>query len=241
MADNGAVRGIRRLQSQNTPTNAIDFLIRQVISEKVNTAEVVKVVATYGLGSEFEARYVDVIPLVCQTDAWGNAIPQTTLYRLPYARIQGGIAALVIDPEPGDIGIAIFTKRDSSAIITGTKEPQRPASFRSFDLADGFYIGGFLNARPQIFLELKQDHTAILTAETSVTINTFDCTIVCNSAQITGDVYMDRNLYVAGDVEIENRLIVDQVNMNDHTHSGVDAGPDNTGPPNRPSDNDGVL
>lgn len=241
MADTKA-RGGMRLTSPNSEINALTLFVNQMISAKVNTAEVVRVVNVIeATGAKFAPGYVDVIPLVCQIDGWGNAIKQAVIYRLPYSRIQGGVAALVIDPVPGDIGIAIFMKRDSSNVNTHTKEPIQPASFRSFDMADGFYIGGFMNKPPDIFLELKQDGDAILTAPQSVTVNTFFCQINTDKdfggIELIGDVFIDGNLSVSQTTTSNQIKTKDGVDMNTHTHSGVDAGSGNSGPPNAGENN----
>lgn len=147
-----AVKGTRKITSTNTMANAMSFLIQQIIRENVNTAEVVIVESVDAGGPGAATGHVDVKPLVCQTDAYNNTLKPATLFRLPYSRIQGGIAALVIDPVPGDIGIALFAKRDSSGVKQGATDPVQPASFRTFDQADGFYIGGFLNRGPEAWL-----------------------------------------------------------------------------------------
>lgn len=171
------VQGVQRLTSATSQTNALDFMITRIISERVSTSAVVKVIAVYSGGSGASTGYVDVLPLVCDTDAENNVVQPTTLYRLPYSRIQGGIAALVIDPVPNDIGLAVFLKKDSSNVIEGAENPVQPGSFRTFDEADGYYIGGFLNQSPSVFLELDQDNNATLTAPNTVTINTKSCII----------------------------------------------------------------
>lgn len=167
----------RTLQSENSEYNALNFMVVNTIRRMVNTAEVVQVMGVEAGGSGATSGYVDVRPLVCQTDNENNVIPPTTFYHLPYSRVQGGKAALVIDPIVGDIGIAIFTKRDSSNVVPGTDEPVQPGSFRVYSQADGFYIGGFLNQTPDTFLELDQNGNAVLTAPTRVTVNTADCVI----------------------------------------------------------------
>lgn len=185
---NNTVKGNRTLQSANSPYNAISFMMANLVRGMVNTADVVRVVSVDGGGSGAATGYVDVLPLVCQTDADNNTLQPATLYRLPYSRVQGGVAALVVDPVPGDIGIAIFTKRDSSNVQVGQEEPVQPGSFRIFDQADGFYIGGFLNQAPSIFLELDQEKRARLVAPESVRIETKACTIECQTFAVNASV-----------------------------------------------------
>jgi hypothetical protein len=48
------------------------------------------------------------MPLVCPIDNFHNLL---SAYHLPYSRILGGLAALVIAPRPGDIGRAGFAPK----------------------------------------------------------------------------------------------------------------------------------
>lgn len=252
-SNDGAVKGTRTLTSANTTANAVSFLISQLIGEQVNTAEVVVVTGVDAGGPGAATGYVDVKPLVAQTDGFDNAIPPNNLFRLPYSRIQGGIAALVIDPVPGDIGIAVFAKRDSSNVQQGQAEPVQPGSFRSFDQADGFYIGGFLNHAPQIWLELNQDKVATLHAPEKVIIETKDCRI--NTETFTVRASKKAGIYApdwdfgdydgSGAATANMRLNINQtgwhkssgdqvaggISQMHHTHRGVQTGGGNTGEP----------
>src|SRR5512139_7424 len=109
-----------------TEYNALTFLIRQLLS-KVNTATLVQVKAVTNSGGVAAVGTVDVHPLINQQDASGNAIPHGTLYGLPYSRLQGGTNAVILDPQVGDIGIAIFASRDISA-AKATKGENNPGS-----------------------------------------------------------------------------------------------------------------
>lgn len=171
------VQGPQQITSGNSLTNALEFIVAQIIKGEVHTADVVRVVAVDAGGPNAPAGYVDVLPLVCQTDAENNTLQPTNLYKLPYSRLQGGIAALVIDPLPGDIGLAVYTKRDSANVRQEQENPVQPGSFRLFDQANGFYIGGFLNQKPEIWLELTQDKVATLHAPEKVIVNTKEVTI----------------------------------------------------------------
>jgi hypothetical protein len=204
-ARQGAVQGLKDIYAGNSPYNAFDFIVRMIMNNDLATALPAKVLATYSEGSGAPAGKVDVLPLVCQTDAEGNAIGPAAVYSLPYMRLQGGKAAIVVDPEPGDIGLAVFAKQDVSNLAPGTTEPVQPGSFRSFDMADGFYIGGFLNKAPQVFIELKQNGSIAVTAPGNVTVTAPNVTV-------SGDV-------VAGGISLVN-----------HVHSNC-GGPSNSGPP----------
>lgn len=149
--------------------SAIEFIIRQALS-RVRTATMVKVLAVTNSGGLSPVGTVDVQPLVQQVDGQGKVVNMPPLYGLPYLRIQGGANAIVIDPEVGDIGLACFADRDQSAAMA-TKDMAPPGSMRRHSLADGFFVGGFLNAAPTQFIQFNSTgitvhspHKVIVTA-----------------------------------------------------------------------------
>jgi hypothetical protein len=172
------VKGVANYAANNSDYNAISFIVQQAIREQVNTCIVCRVVKRSG-------AYVDVLPLVTQISGKGEAVQPTTLYKLPYMRYHAGIAAVILDPVPGDIGLAVFASKDCSNVKQGTTSPQQPGSFRGNTMANGFYIGGFLNRIPSTFIELKQTGEIIITAPGGLKIN---ADISVNGSQtLTGD------------------------------------------------------
>jgi hypothetical protein len=190
MADENeqVVQGVARYNAGNSEFNALSFLIQQAIREQVNTCIPVKVEACSG-------GYVDVLPLVTGISGKGEAIQPTTLYHLPYMRYHAGIAAVILDPVPGDIGLAVFAGKDCSNVKVGTTEPQQPASFRENTMANGFYIGGFLNKAPSVSIELTQGGAVNIVAP--------------------GGVSIAGSVTVSGDVVASGKSLVN------HTHMGV--------------------
>jgi hypothetical protein len=196
--------------------------------------------AVYSGGADSLGGYVDVMPLVCQIDNFHNTLSPYTLYHLPYSRIQGGIAALVIDPQPGDIGLAVFAKRDSSRVKPGQAEPVGPGSFRCFDQADGFYIGGFLNKAPESWLEIdpvsgdislstKTANVDISCRESgNIEINAKSGNVSLKGSQAINIVAPLINLW--GKVNVNGSLIADGVNINSHIHIEVEPGHGESGP-----------
>lgn len=244
MSDN-TVKDTRDSGAANSEFNALSFMIETIINQSVCTADIVKVVNVAN-------GYVDVLPLITQIDAFNNAVQPAPLYHLPYRRVQGGKAALIIDPVVGDIGLVVYTKRDSSGLTKEQAAPIKPASFRTFNQADGFYIGGFLNQTPEVFLELTQDGEAILTAPLSVTVNTATADInadsVCNInapiANVNGVLNVSGALNVVGGISggggatmtggITNTggsITSNGINLETHTHGGVQRGGSDTDGP----------
>lgn len=198
MADENeqVVQGVARYNAGNSEFNALSFLIQQAIREQVNTCIPVKVEACSG-------GYVDVLPLVTGISGKGEAIQPTTLYHLPHMRYHAGVAAVILDPVPGDIGLAVFAGKDCSNVKVGTTEPQQPASFRENTMANGFYIGGFLNKAPSVSIELTQGGAVNIVAP--------------------GGVSIAGNVTVSGDVVASGKSLVN------HVHTGDSGG--TTSPP----------
>lgn len=140
--------------------NNLRFFIQQALSN-VQTATVVKVVACSNEGGLSPVGTVDVQILVNQISGQSVAIPHVTMYELPYLRIQGGTNAVIIDPQPGDIGIAIFASRDITN-VKSTKAQANPGSFRTHDFADGMYLGGLLNGAPVQYLQFGSSGISIV-------------------------------------------------------------------------------
>lgn len=188
MAENSEVKGVANYAAGNSQYNALSFMIQQAIREQVNTCIICKVVGVTD-------GYVDVLPLVTQVSGKDEAIAPTTLYKLPYMRYHAGVAAVILDPVVGDIGLAVFAGKDCSNVKVGTSEPVPPASFRDNSMANGFFIGGFLNKAPSVFVELTQGGVVNITAPGGVNIN--------------------GNVTVSGDVVASGKSLVN------HTHMGV--------------------
>lgn len=126
--------------------NAISFVVRQILSG-ANTSTLVQVKAVTNTGEVSPVGYVDVHPMVNMLDGYGHPIPHATIYNLPYMRLQGGTNAIILDPQVGDIGIAIFAQNDISS-VKKNKAVSNPGSMRRNAMSDGLYIGGVLNGSP---------------------------------------------------------------------------------------------
>jgi hypothetical protein len=130
------------------------FAIQQALS-KLQTATLVRVEACTNNGGVSPIGTVDVTPLVNQIDALGNATPHITVFGLPYLRIQGGTNAVIIDPQPGDIGVAVFASRDISK-VKNTQAQANPGSGRQYEFPDGIYLGTVLSkAAPQQYIQFN--------------------------------------------------------------------------------------
>lgn len=111
---------------------ALQYIIRNIIKNEVNTCEVVRVVAVDSANKE-----LTVIPVVCNVDASGNTVQESNIYCVKYFQWQFGGNLIEALPEVGDVGFIVVSKRDISKIKAGIVD-----SRRKFNLADSIYIGG---------------------------------------------------------------------------------------------------
>ena len=198
--ESAIVKGLADEYTDTTPLNQLEFLIK-TLTRDMSTAIPVIITAVQA-GDTNAAGYVDARPLVAQIDAWGNSLPMAAIHHLPYFRLQSGRAAVVLDPVVGDIGLAVFAQSDCSNVKQGANQTVQPGSWRKFDQADGFYVGGFLNKSVDTFVRLTQDGSITIKAPGNVTID-------APSVSMTGD------LYVTGDMTSGGKSYLD------HTHMGV--------------------
>lgn len=121
---------------------------------RVFTHTVVRVVSVEP-GGPGPVGFLSAVDLVQQLDSLNQGIPNQPMHRLPYFRLQGGANAVIIDPKPGDIGLASFAMRDITN-VKKTRDESAPPSRRQYDCSDGLYIGGFLNGAPSQFIEFLE-------------------------------------------------------------------------------------
>lgn len=139
------IKGQQDFTTDASQFNATDFQIQQAL-RKINTAEPVRVVSVQP-GAVGPVGMVSVQPLVNLVTGTGDGMAQSTLYQLPYLRIQGGENAVIVDPKPGDIGLAVYAMRDTETVKANRDgKAANPGSARMYSKGDGFYLGGFLNA-----------------------------------------------------------------------------------------------
>lgn len=240
--------------------NAIAFMIQQFIG-RISTATLVKIVSVTNTGGVSPVGYVDVQPLVNQLDGSNNAVPHGIVHNVPYFRLQGGANAVIIDPEAGDIGLAVFADRDISS-VAANKNQANPGSFRRFSMADALYVGGFLNGAPSQYVEFSaagiklhsptritldapdivlQAPTIEMNASTSITATTPTFTIQGNAVingntALNGDVTQTAGAgtgaaTLVGPVTVANDVTSGGKSLQHHIHGGVQFGGSNTGQP----------
>ena len=251
MAENGQItdnnkRGIGDIYQATSPFNANNQQIASNI-QKINTVFIAKIISVSTKGTE-GTKTVTAQPLICQIDANGNALPSPKLVEIPHYRVQAGTGALVINPHVGDIGVFVCAKRDISKIKNGVNDPQTPASFRSFDLADSIMIATIHTETASTYIYIDPDNGTIeIKAPASLTINTESATINASGSTsinspettISGHVTIKGGLSVSGgegaqvdgSISASGDITSGNISLQSHVHGSVMSGDSNTGTP----------
>lgn len=183
--------------------NVLDFVIRSIVCGLVNTAIPVRVDKVERPAERGGAGYLSATPLIKMRSAKGDALDVVSIPKLRWFRLQHGTAAIIVDPKPGDIGLAVFAQQDVSA-LNGGSEPIQPGSFRCYSISDGFYFGGFWGQKPTTFIRIEDNGQVTVTAPQSVVVNSIDVTVNASgstkidspSVTITGDTTIEKTLTV---------------------------------------------
>jgi hypothetical protein len=169
--------------------NQLDFAVRSIMN-RMATATIVQVKAVSG-------ATVDVQPMVHQLDGAANAVPHGIIHGVPVWRAQGGGSAVILDPQVGDVGLAIFAHSDVSS-VKANAAPSPPGSLRRFSWADAIYLGGLLNQTPTRWLRFAPDGAIELAGDDTITIRTsgsirLSTDIVSASGTIAADKIVPMN------------------------------------------------
>lgn len=207
------------------------FIIEQILNG-VATAALVRIQDCTNAGGVEPVGMVTVQLLVDMVTQEGDTVPHGQLFRVPYVRWQGGVNAVILDPEAGDLGVCVFASRDISA-VKGDPEAARtraptagapPGSRRVYSLSDAIYIGGLLNKVPEQFVQFSADGI-MLKSPTKVTIEAPQIDLKGPITQTGGDVTMAAGLAVSGTMTGQG------TNLHTHKHGGVTVGGGQTGVP----------
>lgn len=240
--------------------NALDFMIQSTIKGMINTAIPVRVDAIERPADASGATYLSATPLICQRDADGNALPSVSIPKLRWFRYQHGTAAIICDPKPGDIGLAIFAQQDVST-LSGGNQPVQPGSFRCFDMSDGFYIGGFWGQKPTTYIRIEDTGDITIIAPTSTKHTSPTITVNCDTATVNAtqsvnitapNTNVDGKLTVTGLITGQGGMAIsggsgatvdgnfavsngdvsaDDISLKSHVHGGVESGGSTTSTP----------
>ncbi len=227
-----------------TEFNAQQFLVWTMLS-RIATVSVVQVMAVTTTGTVAAPGFVDVSILVNLIDGAGNATQHKSIFQCPYVRIQGGANAVIMDPEVGDIGIALFASRDISSVVSNAVANQatpgarpmnaNPGSRRILDYADGIYLGGILNGLPTQYVQFSDSGIKIV-SPTAIEFDALDVKLVGPTIELNATtsitlttplLKVNGNLVATGTVQANNGT----TDLHTHIHSAVTTGSGQSGPP----------
>lgn len=229
-------------EAQFDNDRADEFVIFRMLGA-MHTATLVEVLAVRPTSGT--VGFVDVQPLVLDTDTNGIVIAQSPIFNVPYFRVQGGASAVICDPAINDTGIVFFAERD----ITNVKKTQSaaaPPTQRRFSSADALYMGGVLNKDPTQWVKFLSNAAGIdVSTPGNVTIeSTGNTTItVGGNASIiaagTATVQAASAIVKAATIKLQNAgtALLSLLNStfatwaSTHTHSGVQTGTGTSGVP----------
>ena len=220
-----------------TDLNAIVAVARQLI-ERLDTMKLVQIQAVHaGSGSPPAAGTVDVLQLVSQIDGNGFPVKHGTVYGIPFFRLQGGPWAIICDPAKDDYGYVVCADRDSSLVVKNSGGQQNPGSRRRYNVADGVYVGGIINAVPAAWAWFKSDGTCVISDKLgNVLQSSSDGWALTGNVTVTGTLTATKletgedGLTVTGAITATGDITAgfgggDQVGLQTHEHPTAASGP----------------
>lgn len=148
--------GMQGPDSATSPLNTQEYLTDLIMNRRSHAILVKVQKVTNTPGELKKPGRVDVLPLVNQTDGQGQATEHTTVYDLCYFRPQGGKNAILLDPEVGDIGLAVICDRDISS-VKAAEDKANPGSGRRGNMADGIFFGVPLGPIPDQYVRFFKE------------------------------------------------------------------------------------
>ena len=194
-----------RPSSDANEYNRLSFVINQIMG-RIATSTLVKVIAVSNSGGVSAVGTVDVQPMINQVDGELKGTPHGIIYGVPYVRLQGGAAAVILDPVVGDIGWCGFCSTDIS-VVKSTKAQATPGSRRRYDWADGLYLGGVLGAAPTTYLQFNSDGVTILAASgTKVTVQADHVNVISDDVNL-GAASGGKKVVLDGDAVVSGHVV----------------------------------
>lgn len=157
--DENQRQGTRGGYDNTSPTNQINFLVKQQIRKDIQTNLIARIDTCESTEENAGAKTVSITPLISQTDTEGTALEMVSIPKIPHTRYQHGIAAVIIDPVPNDIVAVSINKNDISTINDQTTEPVNAGSFRQFSQSDAVVHDSIHTKTPEVYIVLRQDKT----------------------------------------------------------------------------------
>ena len=215
-----------------TETGRLQFMVRAALSG-LRTAVPVQVVSVTNSGGVSPIGTVSVQPLVSAVDGSGKVWPHGIIYNVPYMRIQGGANAVIIDPQVGDIGLAVVCDRDIST-VKASGGVSAPGSTRKNDLSDLVYLMTIIGGTPTQYLQFNAAGITI-TSPATVNVNAQAVNVNATTATVTasGTATIKAASIVLQNAGAALKSLVNSAFVtlfNNHVHGNGNAGANTTAP-----------
>jgi hypothetical protein len=218
-------------QPANTASDfaTLQFIVQQMLG-RAQTLTLCRVVSCTNEGGIVPVGTLTVQPLVNMMTGNREAIQHKPLYNVPYVRISGGRNAIIIDPQPGDLGLVAFCSRDISA-VKASKNISNPGSLRQFDYADGVWIAPCLGTEAPLQYIVMNDDGVRIVSPTAIELQAPVVRILGEFEQSNGDASFAQSVDVAADVTVQGEVTAGNIPLTQHRHNGVTPGGGNSGTP----------
>ncbi len=186
--------------------------IIQALINRVATANLVTVISCTNDGGFSPIGTVTVQIMVNQVNPAGQPQEHGEIFDVPYYRLQGGTKAVILDPQPDDIGLAIFAMRDITN-VKNSAQISNPASRRVYDYTDALYMGCYQGGTPISYVQFEDSGAINIVSPVEVkttapTIETDSTTTNVNASQNINETALQQlNLTGVEEVNIDGDVI----------------------------------
>lgn len=228
------VFGQQDASTTSSEYNTLAFLFWSLM-QQVQTATLVKIVSCTNSGGVSPVGTVTVQPLVNQMTGNRQSVPHGQVFNCLYSRLTGGQNAVIMDPQPGDIGLMVFCSRDTSG-VRANAAAANPGSFRMFDWADGVYCGSVpLGVTPSQYVRFSDTGVEIVSpSKITLRAPTVEIDASTQLSVQSPDSEFSGNLHAAGTVSADVQVVAGTggtaVHLTTHQHPTA-----NNGPPSPPT------
>lgn len=233
MTDQTAVAGQQDVTTDGHDYNVQAFAFAMMM-QKIQTGTLVKVISCSSSGGVAPVGRVTVQPLVNQMSGNRQATAHGQIFNCIYSRITGGKNAVIMDPEPGDIGYMGFCSRDISAVVAN-KGAANPGSFRMFDWADGVLVGWVpLGVTPEQYVRFLPGNAGIeVVSPQKITLRapTVEIDASTEFHVVSPDSEFSGTIHTPGTITGDTDVVAHGTSGHTHEHSGVTPGSGTSGPP----------
>lgn len=202
-------------------------LLRHVFNKLMQGVDGMLPARVVAFNNDRNGPRVTVQPLIALVTTGGAQVPRAQVASLPVFQFGAGGFLLSFPIKTGDLGWIMASDRDISVFLQ-SYAASRPQTFRRQNFADAVFIPDIM--RGYSIAGEDEENAVLQSADGSVKISLWPdkLKIVAPLVEIvTPSVTMTGDLVVAGEITAGGTTI----NLSTHTHSGVEPGGGNSGPP----------